>query len=546
MLVQLASGELPARQALAQHIPAGVITAFMRAAAPDVLAHEGPGPSPQAAAGSGLNTAASHSYKATSGSLSGEASKSSQTDSGDANGDGSGSGSHGCSGTRSRQRRSTSGGGPGAARLLASFSAMGRCSSHRQHQDPASGAAQAAASANAVHGAAAPPLLPQATADAVLRNCSWCLFLLCDAGWGSGQPERPESGAGSPPPELRLARKVGLQLLPLEQEAEHSSTGAQGRPADVLVRLVESWDGEEAVVTAAGVLASLALLGPEDARLSGDARGLLLCEIGLLCEMLCDVGGAPPPPAPPTAQQLPHANSPQHHEHQHHYYHHQQQQQQQQQQQHTPAGSMLLARPLAVLCSLLQALLASPPTAAFLLRQLVSEHAVGLLLHSNALPLQLRRQLVRQLLGEQEGLQALLAPPPPPPPVVATVAVAAAAAGGAAHSVPAVSRKKRKAAEKYPEASVLLMPWLQCGGPAAAAGGSSERQRGGGAAAGPLPLQADALDAPLALCHIISAPPACHSLLPPDVAGGRWQPGLVHLPHACKQSGVPLAPEAAL
>lgn len=513
LLVQLASGELPARQALAQHIPAGVITAFMCAAAPDVLAPEGPGPSQRAAAGSGPPAAASNSNTATRGSLSGEVGKGSQRDSGDTNGDGSGSGSHGCGGTRSRQRRSTSGGGPGA-RLLSSFSAMGRGGSNRQHQDPASGAGPAATSALAAHGAAAPPLLPQAAADAILRNCSWCLFLLCDAGWGSGQPERPEPGT---PAELRLARQVGLQLLP--PEAEHADTGAQDRPADVLVRLVESWDGEEAVVTAAGVLASLALLGAEDSRLSEDAKELLLSfpTLGLLCEVLCDVGGAPPPPAPPIAQQLQYTNVPHQYQHQHHYYH------QGQQQQHTPTGSVLLARPLAVLCSLLQAVLCSPPTAAFLLRQLVSEHAVGLLLHSNALPLPLRRQLVRQLLGEQEGLQALLAPPPPPPPVAPAMTVsAAAAAAGAAASVATVARKKRKAAEKYPEASVLLMPWLQCGGPAAA-GGCSERKSDGGSGGGATvgPLQADALDAPLALCHIISAPSACHSLLHPDCAGGR-------------------------
>ncbi|KXZ42415.1 hypothetical protein GPECTOR_149g25 [Gonium pectorale] len=99
-----------------------------------------------------------------------------------------------------------------------------------------------------------------------------------------------------------------------------------------------------------------------------------------------------------------------------------------------------MGRPCALLSRFFARTLASPSGAWQLLHQAVADHAVSWILHAPALPLPLRRQLLRQLLGA-EGQCVLAAP-----------------------------------------ASQLV-------------------------------------HGPLALCHIISAPAKCHSLLAPDVAG---------------------------
>ncbi|GFR44745.1 hypothetical protein Agub_g6073 [Astrephomene gubernaculifera] len=310
------------------------------------------------------------------------------------------------------------------------------------------------------------PPLPHATRDAVLRNCSRALFLLCDAAAAPsialGTTATQGMAEEGPPflAEVALAVEVGQALLPPPRQlgsgsAEEHCAGigrahdSHSAPADVLVRMVQCWDGLEAAVTAGGVLACLALLGEADAGLAARARGQLLAAptVGHLAELLCHVGpleGDQPADrtqSPADADDAAAAVPP------------------------APAASRPLSRPCAVVCQFLSQALSDAVAARLLLRRAVSEHAVSWLLHAAALPLALRRQVLRQLLGP-EGRGALAA---------------------------------------------------EC---------------------------AQLVDVPLALCHVISAPPRCHSLLPPGVAGellsARWASDPLQLPYH-----PPLPPTAA-
>ncbi|GLI66642.1 hypothetical protein VaNZ11_010478 [Volvox africanus] len=299
-------------------------------------------------------------------------------------------------------------------------------------------------------------LMPGSLVDAVLRNCSWCLLMLCDVGGPRSAAAPPQDGhsdtSSAPAVEMgdmklgdvELALVYSRELLRKPHSAPLSTSGgdsSDGLPADVLARIVQSWDGLEASVTAAAVLACITCLVDLDAELAQRASNLLLASptFGNMCEALCRAGAADESVLTSTsgpvgiseravsgtgtganlygifgmaATAAPHV-----------------------------VPSRCLTRACAVLSQFLSRTLSQPQSAGFLLRQAVADHAVGWLLHASTLPLALRQQLLRQLLGTE---------------------------GHGAISPPA----------------------------------------------------AQLVDAPLALCHIISAPPACHSLLAPDVAVG--------------------------
>ncbi|GIL55916.1 hypothetical protein Vafri_11341 [Volvox africanus] len=299
-------------------------------------------------------------------------------------------------------------------------------------------------------------LMPGSLVDAVLRNCSWCLLMLCDVGDprpAAAPPQDGHSDTSSAPAVEMDDMKLGDAELALDYSrellrqplSEPLSTSAgdysDGLPADVLARIVQSWDGLEASVTAAAVLACITCLVNLDVDLAQRASNMLLASptFGNMCEALCRAGAVDESALASTSGPVGipgradsgtdiGANSygifgmaataaP-----------------------HVLPSRCPMTRACAVLSQFISRTLSQPQSAGFLLRQAVADHAVSWLLHASTLPLALRQQLLRQMLGTE---------------------------GHGAISPPA----------------------------------------------------AQLVDAPLALCHIISAPPACHSLLAPDVAG---------------------------
>ncbi|GLC62064.1 hypothetical protein PLESTB_001836700 [Pleodorina starrii] len=429
LLVQLASGSPGTRRALLKGVHAATITAFMRALAPDsplVSTARGSRPPSSSLA---CEFASSADLRASSSGLVAPGS------------DGS------CSANQ------TTCPGTAVQPQPTSLSPTPEQTQQQPRPQPCHGDRRLA--------------LPGALLDAVLRNCSWCLLLLCDVAWALpafGQSQEDVGDVDDAPAgpealersrnmaEVELAVEVGrVLLLPppaesLQQQHKQRQHGpcsgvwyegsGEGAPAEVLVQLVQSWEGLEASVTAAAVLSCLALLEGADAELAQRALERLLASptFGHVCEALCRAGfleasalttevsgcaDAGSGAGPGEDRHAAYATA-------------------------TIEPPTLHSRPLARACTLLSQFLSralsQPQSAGLLLRQAVADHAVSWLLHAPVLPLGLRRQMLRQLLGT-EGHGALSA------------------------------------------AATQLV------------------------------------DAPLALCHIISAPPACHSLLTPDVAG---------------------------
>ncbi|EFJ41319.1 hypothetical protein VOLCADRAFT_98738 [Volvox carteri f. nagariensis] len=252
--------------------------------------------------------------------------------------------------------------------------------------------------------------LPESLIDAVLRNCSWCLLLLFDAGWalpacaqsqpsvGNAASYTGPAGASVDLEAMELAVLSGHALLQQGLWASEAVAlqGAEcscreSPPAEVLVRLVQGWEGLEASVTAAAVLACLALLEDADAQLAQGASQLLLASptFGYMCEVLCRARGVATASASESAVVDTWAGV------------------------DTglsgtfgvraaavPAAAALPRKPAARACEVISQFLlhtlSQPHSAGLLLQQAVADHAVNWLLHAAALPLALRRQLVKK------------------------------------------------------------------------------------------------------------------------------------------------------
>ncbi|KAG2486361.1 hypothetical protein HYH03_014942 [Edaphochlamys debaryana] len=256
------------------------------------------------------------------------------------------------------------------------------------------------------------PLLPYACLDAVLRNCSWALFQLCDCPAPApvaAAPAGAESGAGPglvprPEPGEDLAAEVAAALLLPEPTAAPAAIPAPALDADSGPQpgpCPEAGSGSGWESSTGSRPASAA--PPPSPPPPPPPPPVPLAALSGVAE-------EPPPPPPPP----PHGA-------------HQRRREAAEAPRRADARATeaaaasaaagggggahpAMARSAGALARFLSAGLRSPDLAPALLGRCVGDHAVGPLLHAPCLPLALRRGLLRALLGP-EGCHVISAPP---------------------------------------------------------------------------------------------------------------------------------------